>query len=57
MGVLSSLKTQAFANFKQCLELVDSIIRKRPKKFQLNSDGEFTSKELQDYCKDKGIKR
>ena len=50
-------KTQAFGNLKEWLQPVENEIGNKLKKFITNGGGEFTSKEFEDLCKGKGIKK
>ena len=50
-------KDEVFSKFKQLKALIKNHTEKRIKTFQSDNDGEFTSNELKELCKDSGIKR
>jgi hypothetical protein len=50
-------KSEAFENFKIYKEMVENEMDSRIKCLRSDNGGEFTSKELMDYCSSHGIKR
>jgi hypothetical protein len=49
--------SEAFENFKIYKEMVENEMNSRIKCLRSDNGGEFTSKELMDYCNSHGIKR
>jgi transposase InsO family protein len=50
-------KSEAFENFKIYKEMVENEMDSRIKCLRYDNGGEFTSKEIMDYCSSHGIKR
>ena len=50
-------KDEVFNNFKEFKALIENHTEKKINTFRSDKDGEFTSNEFKDLCKDSGIKR
>ena len=50
-------KDEVFERFKEFKALVENLSEKKIKILRSDNEGEFTSNEFNDYCKEAGIKR